>query len=665
MKTHSLEAIDEKQTSRHSGVTLRSFIIGILCVIFVTAYTPYNDYVLGNTFFVGNHLPIGVIFIITLLVLFVNSLLKRLAEGAHFSPSELIVILSMMLASAAFPSSGLHRYWANTLAMPFYIADSSKPAWAEVMARLDPRLFPTTDPNSKLVDDFMRGKVNFFLQSEYWLPWARAMSVWALFLVPLFLAFVCVCAIARDQWIHNESLTFPLAQFTLELVKEPEPGLCFNEFFRNRLTWLGMSLPVVLFTLFGLKLYYPSVPAVKLDWWLLGIFQEFPWNAMDWALYNGRLYLSAAAIAMIIPTDIAFSLWFFFVAVAVSDGLLLLAGVKVPIEAHVAQEMGGYVMLMGMLMYVGRNHFLRAGRSAIRILRGVSGDESREQGIAFAGLLACCLICWLWLWHFRMGPVWSLFLIGLMMVMNVVLGRAVAEAGMMFIQPRWWLIHGVLSLIGIRTVGVAPAMVIALVTLIVGHDLRECLLPYLLNGSRMAEASGRIQRGRFAGAIIASILVSVFLGAMVHLGIDYYWGPLRHDPWGMAMAFDQFIGSVASDARQSPPVARNAFHFAGGAAFVGLLSLMRSRLTWWPFHPMGFIMATTYPGKVMWPSVFLGWFLKLVVMRYGGSSVYYRLKPLIYGVILGECLMGGIWMFATAVMFWLGKEPQRVILLPL
>lgn len=662
--------IDAVQCSRHWGVTPRSFIAGLFGVVFVTAFTPYNDYVLGNTYFIGNHLPIGIILLMTLLGVMLNSVVKRFFEGAHFSPSELIVVFSMMMTAAGFATAGLHRYWANGIALPFYLSDTARPTWARLVAQLDPRLFPSTDPTSPLVEGFARGGVRFYRQPDLWRPWLRALAVWSLFLLPLFCAYLCVSIIVRRQWIYNESLTFPLAQFGLELVGEPAPGRMLNDFFRNKITWLGMSVPMFLFMLHGLAQYYPKVPSVKLAWQLSPLFREHPWNLINQAVYNGHLYLSMAAIAIIIPSDVAFSIWFFFILLCLTDAAQFWLGLPWRDEPRVAQHMGGYMMVMFMLIYTGRTYFREVARSAWSILRLQRPRREGGPAMALIVLAACCAACWAWLCEYGigwrgMGPVWALMLIGMLMAMNIVAGRVISEAGITLFQHRWWPVHACMSIIGIRVMGLKAAMMTALMTLVVGHDLRECLLPYLLNNARMAEASGRIQRRRFAAAIVAAMLVSIFLGAVVHLGIDYYWGPRRQEHWALFNSFSVIIGSVEAHERTPRPVARNAAHFVGGAAFTAFLSFMRGRLAWWPFHPIGFIMAHTWPASVMWPSICLGWLIKLMIMRYGGSKTYYKLKPALYGVILGECLAGGFWMVVAVYLFWIGKEPQRIVLLPL
>jgi hypothetical protein len=77
-----------------------------------------------------------------------------------------------------------------------------------------------------------------------------------------------------------------------------------------------------------------------------------------------------------------------------------------------------------------------------------------------------------------------------------------------------------------------------------------------------------------------------------------------------------------------------------GAVFVALLCLMRQRFLWWPFHPLGFVMGATYPMVLLWFSVSLGWLLKWSTLRFGGISLYHKLRPFFLGLVLGEYLSG-------------------------
>ncbi len=88
--------------NRPFSVTGRAGLLGIGLSLLMAVLTPFNDYIAHNTFLIGNHLPLFVVFVITLLCVVVNPLLgrRRLRQG------ELIVAVGMMLLSCALPSSG-------------------------------------------------------------------------------------------------------------------------------------------------------------------------------------------------------------------------------------------------------------------------------------------------------------------------------------------------------------------------------------------------------------------------------------------------------------------------------------------------------------------------------------------------------------------------------
>ena len=70
------------------SLTSRSVLIGLLGVIIQCLVTPYNDFLVGSTYLAGNHLPIAVVFSLTVLILVVNVLLKRIKSGMQLSVVE-------------------------------------------------------------------------------------------------------------------------------------------------------------------------------------------------------------------------------------------------------------------------------------------------------------------------------------------------------------------------------------------------------------------------------------------------------------------------------------------------------------------------------------------------------------------------------------------------
>ena len=64
-----------------------------------------------------------------------------------------------------------------------------------------------------------------------------------------------------------------------------------------------------------------------------------------------------------------------------------------------------------------------------------------------------------------------------------------------------------------------------------------------------------------------------------------------------------------------------------GFLFMGFLMLMRHNFLWWPLHPLGFPLAAVETTQRLWFSVFIGWFIKLLILKYGGIKLFNRLLP--------------------------------------
>jgi hypothetical protein len=72
---------------------------------------------------------------------------------------------------------------------------------------------------------------------------------------------------------------------------------------------------------------------------------------------------------------------------------------------------------------------------------------------------------------------------------------------------------------------------------------------------------------------------------------------------------------------------------------------LRSRVAWFPFHPLGYALCGTWTMMVFWFPCFVAWLLKVLILRYGGMRLYARARPFFLGMVLGE--------FTMAVLFTL------------
>jgi len=83
---------------------------------------------------------------------------------------------------------------------------------------------------------------------------------------------------------------------------------------------------------------------------------------------------------------------------------------------------------------------------------------------------------------------------------------------------------------------------------------------------------------------------------------------------------------------------------AAGGALVAALAWLRLNFVWWPIHPLGFVMATTWATINLWFSLFLGWLFKLLTIRYAGLRGYAQFRPLFMGAIMGDVFGSALWM---------------------
>ena len=90
-------------------------------------------------------------------------------------------------------------------------------------------------------------------------------------------------------------------------------------------------------------------------------------------------------------------------------------------------------------------------------------------------------------------------------------------------------------------------------------------------------------------------------------------------------------------------------HFAFGATVTAVMGVLRLRLQWWPFYPVGFLLVYTWGLKVIWFSIFVGWLIKATVLRLGGPRLLRGATPIFMGMILGEAGAAAFWLVVTLV----------------
>jgi hypothetical protein len=243
----------------------------------------------------------------------------------------------------------------------------------------------------------------------------------------------------------------------------------------------------------------------------------------------------------------------------------------------------------------------------------------------------------------------------------LVMTRISAESGMFFIQPTWHPLMVLVGMFGIAALGPNMLLILALLSILLIWDPRNCLMPLVANALRAGERV-RLQPARLgrwmAVAVVLAVVFSVVFAIYLQYnvgGTHYAWaagGVAKRPFWllseqlqrmeAMGRTFDPHTWHEFDLSAWTPN--RSFLTAAGvGVALVLLCSALRLRFTWWPLHPVLFLVWGTFPVLHIAPSFLLAWFIKVLVTRLGGSSAYRKARTLFVGVIAGEFVAGLAW----------------------
>ncbi|MBV9471267.1 MAG: hypothetical protein JOZ57_18660, partial [Abitibacteriaceae bacterium] len=146
---------------------------------------------------------------------------------------------------------------------------------------------------------------------------------------------------------------------------------------------------------------------------------------------------------------------------------------------------------------------------------------------------------------------------------------------------------------------------------------------------------------------------------VVRMGYDNSGLTFGHHWWAQdgPKAPAYFIDSVTKSSDTGSAPARWLWLGVGIALTYGMM-LARSRFTFFPFHPIGYMMALTYSGATFWSSIFLGWLAKVVISRFGGTDTYRKLLPAFLGLALGDVAMILFWLIIDG---WQGRTGHLLL----
>ncbi len=640
------EGKNEVPRLRFSAILVGLLLVGAMCAV-----TPYNNYFLQNSKIAGNHLPVGSIFGLLLLVFLVNVPLRKLMRGRGFTFSslELTVVWMMLIVAIGIPSMGLLQFLLPSLVALRYFATTEND-WAETLHPHIPEWLVVMDTGAST--DFYEGISPG--ESVPWMLWLQPLLIWGLFVLVFYFTTFCLSTILRKQWAERERFSFPLIQIPLQLASEPLPGTLLSPFFKNRLLWAGMALPVVLHLINGLHAHFPNVPEIPLIYNIHRVFTEKPWHTLGWwPAMRLVIYFSVIGIASLLTLEVSFSLWFFYLFFKFQYIVMNASGLSIsPWISCSRQVMGGYLIFVPAVFWIGREHIVSIFRKTFGIgaSRGFSPsgaiDDSNEPlpyrvallgfVLGFAMLTVFLVIAGVTTWV-AVITLLSIF------ITSIVLSWMVVNGGLLLVQAPFFPSEYIDITLGSGALGQKSLAILSFQRTFL-RDWGEFMMPNFLHSFKAADEV-RLARRRviliLGVAILGGILVSVYFS----LTLIYNKGALFLQSWSFVVAprnyFQRMSGLI-----QFPVETKwdEVYSMIAGAGFTGLMLWMRQHFVWCSLHPIGYLLGATYPPFHLWASILIGWFIKYSCLKFGGAATYRKLRPVAFGLIFGEYVMVGVWM---------------------
>ncbi len=622
-------------------ISVKAILFGLLLMPLCVYLVALEEMIWHSLHWSSMSLPqLSVFFLFMLIVL--NFLLRRFLPSLALSGSELLMIYVIISSTLAFTAHDNMVCLMGVLAHGYQYATPEND-WANLFHKYLPEWLVVSHPKAAV--DFYRGETTFFTEA-YIKSWIRPMIAWSFLICLLFFMLLCLSVIIRKQWVENERLAYPIIQLPLEMAR-PTSG-----FFRNKVMWIGFGVAGAISLINGLNFLYPTIPLIpiKADYDLGRFFTEAPWNAIG--SLPVRFYPFLIGLSFLIPLDLTFSTWFFYLFRKGERVFGRIMGFdKYPGYPFFGEQATGAIIGLSVLALIsGRRHFWEVIKKVLGLKSSI--DDSKEPmkyRTAVFGLIIGFILLMFFCNRWGMSLWLAIVFFVLYFIIATALTRMRAELGpplhaIVLVNPQTVLI----SVLGTRRLGTANLTMFSLFYWFNRFN-RSHPMPHQLESFKLAERTNASTK-RLVWAMMLAIIFGVALTFWIYPYTLYIYGAstageLLGAGW---QAYNNLAGWLQYP---QPPNYTSTSIITGSFIFAILLAWMRMRFVWWPFHPAGYVLGVSSGTiDVYWFALFICWLIKLLVLKHGGVKSYRKVVPFFMGLVLGDFVVGCYWGLTSIII---------------
>ncbi len=643
MGSHKLLQTEEKAQAvdyRDEGVTWRILII---CFLIAPLNAYFMAHLQGPRGLEGPTVVSLFYNVVFVLVIFrgMNALLTRWAPRVAFSPAELLSFFILLSVATCTSGQDTMNTMFGTIHGWAHFATPEN-GWEDLFWRFVPHGMTVSDKVAlrRLWD----GDSSIF-QPHNLSVWLGPMLRWWLFFTALWSAPVGLAVLFRRRWVEAEKMSFPIVQLPYELSRRVTQLPLRPAF------WIAIGITWTINLLNGLHQFYPGVPVIAVKLWqsptinLAKYFVGRPWNAIG--TFQTCLYPFIIGLGILLPQELSLSLWFFYLFWKVEAIFCAWMGwTQTPEFPYMKeQSWGGYLALLGFSLWAARPYFRQ-------VMRRISGLEKpavdAEEPLRYRTSALIFLAGFLYVTAVgvsqKMSVPVSVAFFAQYYIMTLIIGRIRAEMGLPThelerLGPT--VMQG--NVLGPRILGTQNLTSLS-VFFSFTRGMRNIPFPHQVEGLYFAYRTGLNGRrlllatiGMIAFAQAWALFWFLYLG--YHHGLGSDWAPWF--PWVPQEAWRQLAGWLHAD--HGFAWGRVIASAIGFAFYFGMM-VIRTRFIWWPLHPAGFALGTTWYMAHMWFPMFVAWLLKSIVTRYMGPRAVPGLMAFAFGLILGDITSGCLWV---------------------